>query len=107
MSMKYGSSKADPCLYFRWTALWVDDCLVAGKQKGVYEAKSAMMERFDCDDDGELKKCVGCKIDYNKKEGSMKITQCLQDKARDMIISGRIIGLYRFSLEDAIVRCNR
>jgi hypothetical protein len=95
MSMKYGSSKADPCLYFRWTACgliiwlssWVDDCLVAGKQKGVYEAKSAMTERFDCDDVGELKECVGCKIDYNKKEGSMKITQCLHDKARDMIIS--------------------
>ena len=37
-SMQYGRSKADPCLYFKWTALglilwlaWVDDCLVAGK----------------------------------------------------------------------------
>jgi hypothetical protein len=82
MSMRFGRSKADPCLYFRWTAFglilwlsWVDDCLVAGKKNGVYEAKAAMMDRFDCDDIGELKEYIGCKIDYDKEEGSMKITQ--------------------------------
>jgi hypothetical protein len=41
-SMNYRRSKADPCLYFDWTRdglivwiYWVDDCLVAGKKKGV------------------------------------------------------------------------
>jgi hypothetical protein len=48
---------------------------VAGKKDGVYKAKAAMMEGFDCDNIGELKEYIGCKIDYNKKEGSMKITQ--------------------------------
>jgi hypothetical protein len=61
-SMQYGRSKADPCLYFKWTALglilwlsWVDDCLVAGKEEGVLKAKASMMELFDCDDVGLLK----------------------------------------------------
>ena len=80
--MKYGRSKADPCLYFKWTVYglvlwlsWVDDCLVAGKEEGVKEAKSSMMELFDCDDVGKLTEYVGCKVDYNQHEGTMKLTQ--------------------------------
>jgi hypothetical protein len=67
--MEYRRSKA-PCLYFRWTALglilwlsWVVDCLVGGKDEGVKKAKAHMMELFDCDDVGELKEYVGCKVD--------------------------------------------
>jgi hypothetical protein len=45
--MKYNRSKADPCLYYRWTktglVLWLswvdDDCLVCGHRKNVEEAK--------------------------------------------------------------------
>jgi hypothetical protein len=80
--MEYGRSKADPCLYFRWTALglilwlsWVDDCLVGGKDEGVKKAKGQMMELFDCDYVGELKEYVGCKVDYDKEAGTMKLTQ--------------------------------
>jgi hypothetical protein len=80
--MEYGRSKADPCLYFRWTALglilwlsWVIDCLVGGKDKGVKKAKVHMMELFDCDDVGELKEHVGCKVDYDREAGTMKLTQ--------------------------------
>jgi hypothetical protein len=69
---EYGRSKADPCLYFRWTALglvlwlsWIDDSLVGGKDEGVKKAKAHMMELFDCDDVGELKEYVGCKVDYD------------------------------------------
>jgi hypothetical protein len=46
LHMEYGRSKADPCLYFRWTSLglilwlsWDDDCLVGGKDEGVKKAK--------------------------------------------------------------------
>ena len=81
-SMQYGRSKADPCLYFKWTELglilwlsWVDDCLVAGKEQGVLKAKASMMKLFDCDDVGPLKEYVGCKIDYDQEAGTMKLTQ--------------------------------
>jgi hypothetical protein len=80
--MKYIRNKADPCLYFAWTATgliiwlsWVDDCLVTGKKEGVLSAKRQMMDRFDCDEVGELKEYVGCKIDYIANVGSVKITQ--------------------------------
>jgi hypothetical protein len=86
-------SKANRCLYFRWTALgwvlwlsWVDDCLVGGKDEAVMQAKgSSMMELFDCDNVGELKEYGGCKVDYNQKAGTMKQTppvviQTFQDK---------------------------
>jgi hypothetical protein len=80
--MEYGRSKADPCLYFRWTAFglilwlsWVDDCLVGGKDEGVKKAKAHMMDLFDCDDVGELKEYVGCKVDYDRNAGTMKLTQ--------------------------------
>ena len=79
--MQYERSKADPCLYFRnaehglviWLS-WVDDCLICGKPEGVKQAKEAMMRRFDCDEVGELKEYVGCKIEYNKDERWIKLT---------------------------------
>jgi hypothetical protein len=75
--MKYGRSKADPCLYFRWTMFglvlwssWVDDyCFVAGKEADVLKAKALVMELVDCDDVRKLLECVGCKVDYNKEGG--------------------------------------
>jgi hypothetical protein len=78
--MTYERSKADPCLFFKWTTYrlvlwitWVDDCLVCGNKKGVLEAKKLLMERFDCDEVGELTEYIGCKID--RDEGFMKLTQ--------------------------------
>jgi hypothetical protein len=80
--MGYIRSKADPCLYFKWTLhglvvwiSWVDDCLICGNKDGVLEAKKAMMNEFDCEEVGQMKEYVGCKIDYNKEEGWMKLTQ--------------------------------
>jgi len=81
-SMGYERSKIDPCLYFKWTAMglvlwlsWVDDCLCVGPKDEVMKAKQQMMDRFDCDDVGELKEYIGCKVDINKEEGSIKLTQ--------------------------------
>jgi hypothetical protein len=80
--MKYTRSKADPCLYFAWTAYglniwlsWVDYCLCCGKRKGVMEAKQQMIERIGCDDVGEMKEYIGCKID--RKGGQLKLAQPL------------------------------
>jgi hypothetical protein len=80
--MNYRRSKADPCLYFDWTRdglivwiSWVDDCLVAGKKKGVTIAKGQMTARFDCEEIVEVDKYVGCKVERNYEENSIKLTQ--------------------------------
>jgi len=81
-AMDYERSKADPCLYFSWTAYglviwlsWVDDLFSTGSDEGLKVAKEEMKKRFDCEDVGELNEYVGCKIDYDKKEGALKMTQ--------------------------------
>jgi hypothetical protein len=80
--MKYTRSKADPCLYYSWNdgglviwISWVDDCLICGKKESVLHAKEEIKKIFDCDEVGELKEYVGCKIDYNKEEGWIKMIQ--------------------------------
>ena len=80
--MDYTRNKADPCLYFCWTIQglilsisWVDYILVCGKQEGVEIAKQQMMARFDCEEIRELTEYIGCKINYDKENRSIKITQ--------------------------------
>ena len=86
--MKYARSKADPCLRFKWFKdsesgrdqlviwmLWVDDCLIIGPDGLVTKAKEEMKSLFDCDDVGEMKEYVGCKMDRNPEDNSMRITQ--------------------------------
>jgi hypothetical protein len=81
-SMNYKRSKIDPCLYFQWTEegpilwiSWVDDCLCCGNKNAVMAAKREMLKRFDCDEVGELKEYIGCKIEHNKEKRFMKLTQ--------------------------------
>lgn len=81
-AMKFDRSKADPCLYYQWTVYglvlwisWIDDCFVVGPAQGVKEAKIALMERFDCDEVGNMDEYVGCKLERNWEERSIKITQ--------------------------------
>jgi hypothetical protein len=76
-------SPADPCLYFQWTKLyglliwisWVDDCLCVGKPQAVEAFKVLMSKEFDCDELGELKEYVGCKVDYKMGDDSVKLMQ--------------------------------
>jgi hypothetical protein len=76
-------SKADPCIYFRWTesgALllwfsWVDDCFITGPTEELLALKKNILKEVDCDDSGEIKEFVGCKIAYNTEMKSLKITQ--------------------------------
>ena len=67
--MQYKRCPAEACLYFSWTMFglilwvsWVDDCLVAGNDKGVQNAKRQLMERFNCDETGTLEEYVSCKL---------------------------------------------
>jgi hypothetical protein len=80
--MEYSRSKADPCLYFKWTMYglvlwisWIDDCFVVGDRRGVEIAKKEFMERFDCDDIGNMDEYVGCKLVRNHEERWIKFLQ--------------------------------
>jgi hypothetical protein len=81
-SMDFERSKADPCLYFAWTVnglvlwvSWIDDCLVLGNKIGVEIAKAQMMNRFDCDEVGNMDEYVGCKLERNWDEGWIRFLQ--------------------------------
>jgi len=73
-------SKADPCMYFQWTAIglmvwlsWIDDCVCFGNETDVEKSRNQMKELFDCDDVGDMNEYVGCKIE--KGNGTFKFTQ--------------------------------
>ena len=73
-------SLADPCLYFAWTTAgivmwlsWIDNCLYCGRKQDVENCKEKLMNELDCEDSGELREYIGCKIE--RKGNEMKITQ--------------------------------
>jgi hypothetical protein len=49
---------------------WVDDYLVIGPKHEVKKANEEMMDRFDCDEVGEVREYVGC------IEGSFVTASC-------------------------------
>ena len=79
---EYKKSSADPCVYFKWKnkklqvcASWVDDLLSAGQEKYIIEDRNGLKKHFELDELGKLKEYVGAKVDYNNKEGWIKLTQ--------------------------------
>ena len=46
-----------------------------GRKGAIDEMKADLKKLFDCADEGEMREYVGCKLDVNKDERSMKITQ--------------------------------
>ena len=48
---------------------------MVGTKEGVAEAKKQMLEKFDCDEVGNMDEYVGCKIDRDWDEGSLRFTQ--------------------------------
>jgi hypothetical protein len=92
-------SDADPCLYFKWTdeglvmcLSWVDDCFITGPKEAALKLKQDMMAAVDCDDGGELKEFVRCKIDHDKAARKLKITQpvLLQSFKDESETNGRV-----------------
>ncbi|KAL7574402.1 hypothetical protein ACA910_008497 [Epithemia clementina (nom. ined.)] len=81
-AMGFLRNRADPCLYWAWTKWgltlwmsWIDDFVVCGSPEGVKQAKAAMQEQFEYDDCGELNKYIGCKVDLNRQQRYIKLTQ--------------------------------
>jgi hypothetical protein len=54
---------------------WIDDCVSVRKKKGIDITKKAFMERFDCDDLGNMDEYVGCKLVQNHEERWIKFLQ--------------------------------
>ena len=55
---------------------WVDDLLACGPDQNKLKPElDAMDDQFECEDGGELKEYVGCKIEYDRKIPIMKLTQ--------------------------------
>ena len=70
-SMKCEKSKADPCLYFKWSEnglllwlSWIDDYLCEENPIEVAKDRADILNKFQSDDIGEVKEYLGCKIDY-------------------------------------------
>ena len=57
-----------------WSS-WVDDLLSCGNKSDVLKGREALKQHFDLDEVGELQEYVGCKVEYNKVNGTMKLTQ--------------------------------
>ena len=81
-SMNFEKSWADPCLYHKWTddglvlwLSWIDDCLCVGSKENVVKSRDEMLRRFDCDDVGEVKEYLGCKVDIDGKNRALRLTQ--------------------------------
>jgi hypothetical protein len=81
-NMGYTRCATDPCLHFKWTdaglslfASHVDNNLIVGCDNNVKLAKRLLQDELDCEDIGQLKEYLGCKIDYDHTKGRMQITQ--------------------------------
>ena len=76
-------SKADPCLYYTWDALyglvvilsWIDDLLIFGKCEWVLHYKKKIIDLIDCNDIGPLTDYIGNKIEFNHDECWVRLTQ--------------------------------
>jgi hypothetical protein len=85
---EYGftQSSEDPCLFFKITengnlmivGLYVDDTLIAVHDEDMKEYENFIRElksRFKIEEIGDAKWILGVKIDYNKQNGILKMTQ--------------------------------
>jgi hypothetical protein len=80
--MGYARSAADPCMYYKKTALglviflsWVDDMLICGRKEAVLQAKKEFMSKLDCEEQGPLIEYVGCKVYINREQTYIRLTQ--------------------------------
>ena len=82
--LQFQKSVADPCLYFKWDdkdglivrLSWIDDLLVINKSKEcVLREVERVKEVFGVDDVGSFEDYLGCKLDFNWKKPSCRLTQ--------------------------------
>eukprot|EP00957_Ditylum_brightwellii_P156265 11893730-Ditylum_brightwellii.AAC.1 len=80
--MGYKRSGTDPHMHYKWTIAgliiwlsWIDDCMVWRPKEIMKEDFDKSNKYSDCDDVGEVKEYVGCKIQKEDGGKSFKFTQ--------------------------------
>ena len=80
--MKFVQTKGDPCLYVSTDgksviiAVYIDDILIAGRtDKRIAEVKTAIANRFDVKDMGELHYFLGVKVVQDLEAGTIWMGQ--------------------------------
>ena len=81
--MNMERNKIDPCVFFKWIpkngvrflASWIDDLMNIGDSESVADLKNNLNNLFDCSDEGEMTDYIGCKIDRDRNDRSLKMTQ--------------------------------
>jgi hypothetical protein len=81
-AMNMARNAVDPCLFYQWIEgqlvvilLWVYDFAIFGLDELVPGLKQELMSLFDCKDVGEMHEYVGCKVERNREEGWIRLTQ--------------------------------
>ena len=89
-------SKADPCLFYKKDedgnvvgviVVYVDDCLIAGKQDFIAEMKLKLKEEFGVVEDGQLRKLLGVRYDWRDTDDPTKarVVLSMNDKAEEIV----------------------
>ena len=82
-ALEFERNKADSCLQFKWTKSghllmwlsWIDDYLNAGTRNDIDESKAGMKKIFECEDLGPMTEYVGLKVEIDREDRSMRLTQ--------------------------------
>ena len=80
--MMFKRSNADPCLYTRWIndklnvwISWIDNLITLRPKEDVMKNKEVFKKNFKVDNVGWMNEYVGCKVDVNRDDGVLKLTQ--------------------------------
>jgi hypothetical protein len=55
--------------------IWVDNFMVCGPKAAIVHEKRIMGNVFPCDDMGPMEEYIGCKIEWNHEDLSVRLTQ--------------------------------
>jgi hypothetical protein len=103
-AMNMAKNAVDPYLFYQWIdkqliviLLWVDDFAMFGPDELVPGIKNELLSLFNCKDVGEMKEYVGYRIERDRENGLIRLTQPVKiqkfvDEYGTDIISNRVLS---------------